>query len=349
MKEKKASVLLVGSGGVGTIASLGLELSGRAAVTSVLRSDYERVKEKGFVIESVEYGDFDSWKPSRIVNSVDVAVAEGEIYDYIMVCMKVLPELYKSEDIIANAVTPGHTVIVLMQNGIGIEKPVAERFPENIVLSGISMIASMNLHGRILHKEHDKLKVGYYSSPGIPEDKIIDAAEKFVDIYGASGAHTEFVPNLDKARWTKLIYNSCINTISALILLDTGRLYLSGLDQSLIIPTMQEIKAIALKALGEPLEPEDIDFRMLLSDEGVYYHPSMMVDVEKGNPIELEVILGNPLRIAKELGVETPILQTVYYLLKGVQFRLLEGRGYIKCPEEAPTRAVEPFWKFPYN
>lgn len=63
--SRKAQVLLIGSGGVGTIASLGLELGGRANVTSVLRSDYEKVKAHGFEIESVDHGKFQNWRPSH--------------------------------------------------------------------------------------------------------------------------------------------------------------------------------------------------------------------------------------------------------------------------------------------
>ena len=48
----------------------------------------------------------------------------------------------------------------------------------------------------------------------------------------------------------------------------------------------------------------------------------MCVDVRKGQLMELEIILGNPMRIAKENNVATPILSTIYPLLKLVQFRL---------------------------
>lgn len=64
-QTQKAQVLLVGSGGVGTIASLGLELGGHAQVTSVLRSDYEKVRDHGFDIESVDHGKFENWRPTR--------------------------------------------------------------------------------------------------------------------------------------------------------------------------------------------------------------------------------------------------------------------------------------------
>lgn len=61
---RKANVLIVGSGGVGTMAAYALEKGGKASVTAVLRSNYEAVKENGFNIKSIQHGDVDNWKPS---------------------------------------------------------------------------------------------------------------------------------------------------------------------------------------------------------------------------------------------------------------------------------------------
>ena len=56
MTADKKSVLLFVSGGVGSIAAYSLEFGGKAEVTAVIRSDYDLVKEKGFEIESCDYG-----------------------------------------------------------------------------------------------------------------------------------------------------------------------------------------------------------------------------------------------------------------------------------------------------
>jgi len=56
--------MVVGAGGVGTMAAVALEKSQRATVTAVLRSNYSTVLEKGFEIESVDYGKILGWKPS---------------------------------------------------------------------------------------------------------------------------------------------------------------------------------------------------------------------------------------------------------------------------------------------
>ena len=59
------NICLIGSGGVGTIASLVLEKSKRAKVTAVLRSNHSIVKDKGFEIDSVDHGKLSGWRPSK--------------------------------------------------------------------------------------------------------------------------------------------------------------------------------------------------------------------------------------------------------------------------------------------
>lgn len=45
----------------------------------------------------------------------------------------------------------------------------------------------------------------------------------------------------------------------------------------------------------------------------------MLLDWEANKPLEIEVILGNPLRIARKMGVDLPRAQTLYALLRSAQ------------------------------
>ena len=50
--------------------------------------------------------------------------------------------------------------------------------------------------------------------------------------------------------------------------------------------------------------------------------------------MEIETIVGNPLREAKKYGVPAPRLETVYHLLKMLQYRIMEKEGLITTDEE---------------
>lgn len=66
MADAKARVLVVGSGGVGTLAAYALETGGKATVTAVFRSNYDAVVKNGITIDSIQHGhDIKGWKPSE--------------------------------------------------------------------------------------------------------------------------------------------------------------------------------------------------------------------------------------------------------------------------------------------
>ncbi|KAI1613038.1 putative 2-dehydropantoate 2-reductase [Exophiala viscosa] len=330
----KANVLLVGSGGVGTMGAYALETGGKAEVTAVLRSNFDVVSKQGFFIDSIEHGNgIEGWKPTKLVNKVPNVAEEGiKPFDFIVVTTKNVPDVKPTvSEIIEPAVTPGHTVIVLVQNGLNIEKPVVAKYPSNAVLSGVSLIgATETSHGKIRHDDSDAVKVGPYKSPDVSLEESEKAAKEFVDIYNACGkVDAQFDTNVPFTRWRKLIYNSSFNSVATILRMDTTRMRISEhVIDTLIRPAMLEIKATA-KAAGVEL-PEDIAEVMIRIDpKDTFFKPSMCQDIEKGNYIEFENIVGEPMREAEKLGVATPVLKTIYGILKGLQWKTMEAKGLV--------------------
>ncbi|PIG85795.1 hypothetical protein AARAC_011292, partial [Aspergillus arachidicola] len=182
-------------------------------------------------------------------NRIPDPTSESPKYDYIVCTTKVITDCPPSTaDLIKPVVTPGHTVIVLIQNGLNIEAPYFSAFPGNIVLSGISMIDSHEVApGVIEHGSADDLVIGAFRNPNLDIAAEAAAAERFVGLYSAAGK-TKCALGLDVgySRWRKLIFNACLNSICALTGLDTGRIRLAGdAVEMLVRPAMEEIRAAA--------------------------------------------------------------------------------------------------------
>lgn len=90
---------------------------------------------------------------------------------------------------------------------------------------------------------------------------------------------------------------------------------------------MWEVIAVARKA-GVPMRDELVDemFERIMGLPGVI--SSMQKDVKAKNPLEIEVILGVPVRKARELGVPIPILEVIYTLVTAVDYGIGEGKIY---------------------
>ncbi|KAK7432155.1 hypothetical protein QQZ08_001100 [Neonectria magnoliae] len=278
----KKQILLLGSGGVGTIGALNLEVGGKASVTAVLRSNLRAVTDNGFSIKSCDHGSIVGWRPAHIVDRVPTA-AEMK-FDYIVVTTKNVPDCPPTvSDLIAPAVIPGHTVIVLIQNGLNIEAPIFEKFPENICLSGVSMIGSHEVaHGVIEHDDADELTVGAFHNPRLNKEAEEKAAKEFIDMYAAGGKTTcTFAEDVPYSRWRKLIYNACLNSTCALTGLDSGRIRLADdAVATLVKPAMEEIRAAAA-ASGVQLEADVCDWMINVDPLTKYLSPSMLVDLKK--------------------------------------------------------------------
>lgn len=268
------------------MAAYALEIGGQAEVTAVLRSNYDAVQKNGFSIDSIEHGNgIKNFRPTETLNKVPNAKKEGlKPFDYVIVATKNIPDVRPNVlDIVEPAVTPRTTTIVLLQNGLNIEKPIVERFPENVVLSGVSIIsASEQPHGVIKHEFTDTAKIGPFPSVKVDPATSDAAARRLVEMYDACGkVNWEYDNNVAFTRWRKLVYNASFNSVSAILHMDVTRMKMSKfVIGDLVRPAMLEIIATA-KVAGIEL-PEGIDeFMIKLDPTDEFFMPSMGQDAAK--------------------------------------------------------------------
>ena len=342
-------VLIIGSGGIGTITALNLESCNPGlAVTAVLRSNYKTVAEKGFRIESCDHGNFPSWRPTTILPAIpDVAKENLPPFHYIIITTKNNPDVPPPlPALIAPAVTANWSTIVLIQNGINIETPFLTAFPTNILLSGVSRMGAAEPElGHITQDDPDRLYIGAFHNPALKDPTVAsEVAQGFVNLYNLSGkAKCEYNADIAFVRWRKLLYNCVWNPICALTDLDTGRFRLAfppsiPKEQSpletLVRPAMHEVRAVAKAAAGVELDHELVDEMIATDPIEIFCVPSMLQDVRKGRFVEVENILGEVVREGTRAGVATPTIGILYALLKARQWATMEKAGLVDAKEE---------------
>ncbi|KAF4945379.1 hypothetical protein FSARC_14439 [Fusarium sarcochroum] len=329
-------VCVVGAGGVGTIAAYTLENSQRARVTAILRSNYALVKERGFDIDSTDHGKIKNWRPHNVVSSFASAAANKKSYDFIVITTKALPDLTSS--IITELkplITPGKTSLALLQNGLAIEAPFATAFPNTPIFSSVSMVGSRLTNSTsVFQQKADVSNIGahfHHVDDTFTRARQHNAAALYVDVYNAGLANAKLktdarcllVEDIVGARWAKLLWNASFNTLCTVLRISVGELLSGPGRNTLLEPAMREIAAVATAAgYGDAVSEDMIQNKLHDSPPTSTLRPSMLVDLENERPLELEVILGAPLRVALEKGVKTPVLTQVYELLKQVQWKL---------------------------
>lgn len=336
------------------MAGFNLEATGgQAVVTFVLRSNYGVVLEKGFKIDSCDHGKHNRWRPfGGILNSVPKVQHEASnplTYDWVICCTKNIPDVGQPlTDILRPSISPGYTTVVLIQNGVGIEKPFLKAFPDNTCLSGVSFCGVEELGpGNILHSGPDVLSIGPFLNPALDVERQYQVAKDFVSLYSASGkVQATFDPDVQGVRWRKLLINAAYNPICALTGLDTSRLRLAtrvgepSIIEELIRPAMNEVRNAALVVANVILEDEDVTSAINSDPITDFSVPSMLQDLRKERYIEHEVILGEALQIAKQHGIPMPITNTLYQLCRAVQFKTMEKNDLVNI--DSLVRAYTP-------
>lgn len=329
MLNMPTRILLVGAGSIGAFFASRLATVPNIHVSALCRSNYNAVKTKGLRITSPYYGDY-TFRPEHVFNSPDDARktkrAKDLRWDYLLVATKALPDV-SDDSTLLEGLVDDESAIVLIQNGIAIEEPYQRRFPRNTILSGVTIASCAQPQpGVIKHNRWTKIDMGPYLPNGKASPVANALNKQLVDLLSQSGikdakgcGHAD----LQFIRWHKIAINATMNP-SSVLSGGAGNREMA-LDLELAEHArgvMNEVLTVAPVVLGKPLPkwlatPEQVLESVSKNTSGS--RPSMWQDWEAGRRMELEVILGNPVRMARERGMEMPRVQGMYALLRKAQ------------------------------
>ncbi|KAI0431497.1 2-dehydropantoate 2-reductase [Xylaria sp. FL1042] len=323
-------VLIFGTGSIGAVYTWVLSCATpESNITAVCRSNYEAASQGGFTINSTIWGQGLSVRP-QVVRSVSEAVAQSPLpFDYIIVTAKAIPTTPSTAELIRPAITPGKTAVVLIQNGIGIEEEYARLYADDdvpILSTVVYLPATQTAPAVISHREVEHLHVGTYPASGVPETHK-RAARAFVDLLKAAGATSTLHDDVQAQRWGKLLVNASWNPICALTRLRDGQFVESGRKEGeeneaflFVRDVMREIASVAQACGYKEVDEKLIDFQLgRMTSRGLPgIQLSMMADALDGRSLEADAIVGNAVKIAKEKGVNVPLLRILYLLAQGL-------------------------------
>ncbi len=295
-------ILVIGAGAIGSFYSAKLAQVG-VEVTLWCRSDYDFVKKNGIKIESYE-GNF-QFNPHKILQNLDEINDE---FDYILIATKALPTI-DIPDLIKNILKP-KTKIILIQNGIHIEKNIAENFPNNELISVIAFIGvSRKSAGIICHQEYGKLIIGTYGA------KASESVHFLENLWKKSGIEVVVTDEILLERWKKLVWNGAFNPLSVVLgAKNTVEILNNDLALNLVKNVMNEICNLA-KIDNCELPADVIEKNIVATQKMKPYKTSMLLDFEAGREMEIEAILGNAIKFAQSKSLSTPYLSTIYAII----------------------------------
>ncbi len=213
----------------------------------------------------------------------------------------------------AAAFTDG--AVCSVQNGIGNEETIADHVRR--VIRGTTFPA-----GRVLGPGHVQwdVKGDTAIGPFEPSPATMEEVERLADACTRAGMPTAALRDARGPQWRKVIFNAATNPVGALTGLTHGRVCEDPALRRLVSGLSDEGKAVAA-AQGIVLDsdPEELIDYAARPDVAYEHKASMLQDVEGRRATEIDYLNGGIARFGRELGVATPLNETVWALVRGLE------------------------------
>ena len=204
-----------------------------------------------------------------------------------------------------------NTLVLTLQNGLGVEEPVAEVVGGERVLGAICFVGvTRTAPGVVTCAFPGLVMLGEFGRPAQSRTREVAA------LFEAAGVKCEAQDNLEELRWKKLVWNVPFNGLAIaaggvttdVIMADEGL-------RTLVRRLMEEILEAAAK-FGHAIPRSFMDLQFERTTKLGRYQPSSLIDFREGRAIEREEIRGEPGRRAKSVGVPVPRREMLYWLIK---------------------------------
>jgi 2-dehydropantoate 2-reductase len=214
--------------------------------------------------------------------------------------------------------------IMTVQNGLGCEDVIAQAGDWPII-SAITFMSGTK-HSDI-HVEYE-LDTATWLGPWVKRGPPIEVAKQVEALINRSGLKATAFDDVRPAQWSKLLFNSCVNSIGAVTNLPHVKAFANRNDVEdlghLVFDMMEEGKRVAA-AEGIELHEDPWDMNVEAVSHGSTGHDeyahifSMLDDVRSQRLTEVDWLTGAVVREAHRLGIPVPIHETMYRLVKALE------------------------------
>ncbi|UKZ60525.1 uncharacterized protein TrAtP1_001799 [Trichoderma atroviride] len=318
MSDQLMRVCSVGGNPVSAFLSWRLQATNACDVTLVWKSGFEHVSQYGISFKSQTFGN-ERFKPRHVVrNPEDAAGNRDGPFDYVILCVKALPDVYDLAAVIDSVVTPQHTcILVNTTHTLGIESAIEERFPTNVVLSLVSG-AELNQLGQseFEHKGSTDVWIGAASrNAAIPQSIQEDMAQAISMTLGSGQVNSQVSPNIRQQQFERVIGPIAFHPASVIFDASNHAALLEKVGvKEMISDVIDELLRLA-EANGCKFAP---NFKQLTMDDMLKPNQAesiMWQDYVARRPMEVETYLGSPIKLARDAGVPVPRIETLYAIL----------------------------------
>lgn len=298
-------VAVVGAGAVGGYFGGMLARAG-APVTLIGRPAHVDIwTRNGLFLDSINFQE-------TIAVAASTEIAACRDADLVLFSVKTL-DTDETARQLARYVRP-ESVIVSLQNGVDNVDRIRAAARLDPIAAAVYVASSMPAPGRVKHAGRGDLLIGDLPGrSGPPRDGDIARVARWFDAAGVPCRHS---PDIEADLWTKLVTNVGLNAMSAVAGTTYGDIVAIPEARETIRQLVEECVAVA-RASGVSLPATDLAQLVWRFAEKVGpVYSSTAQDLARGKRTEIEALNGLVVRRGTELGVPTPVNQSLLALVK---------------------------------
>ena len=166
------------------------------------------------------------------------------------------------------------------------------------------------------------MQIGLFANPRVNGEVEQQRLATVAAVLRQGQTRFQILDDMQRQRWEKVIWNIAWNSLTTLTMVDTQTWLHSSEDAE---PFTRKLMREAIdigRACGVPLEYSLIDQLMDKVNSIPGIGSSMQTDCKMGQPMEIDVILGFPVRKSRQLEVPAPLLETLYVILRAIDGRI---------------------------
>jgi 2-dehydropantoate 2-reductase len=278
------------------------------AVTLIGRPYHvEAITQDGLLLDSMHFQQQIPVSASSRMN----AAGEAEL---ILLCVKTLSTVAAAKSLAPHLARGA--VVLSLQNGVDNVERIRSATPVEAFPAVVYVAAEMTAPGRVKHTGRGDLIIGDLLGHAREDAARQGQLESIAALFTGAGVPCRVSDNIEGELWTKMIINCTYNPISALGRARYHRLVQNPWTREVMILAVQEALAVA-HAAGIRLPDVDmVEVALKIAESMANAISSTAQDLARGKLTEIDSLNGYLVRRGAELGIGTPVNQTLHALVK---------------------------------
>jgi 2-dehydropantoate 2-reductase len=296
-------IAIVGTGGVGAGYGAALAKAG-ADVTFIARGAHlAAMKRDGLKVLSPR-GDIHLVPTQATDNPAGI----GKV-DFVLFCVKLWD--VESAGISIKPLIGPDTAVIPLQNGVDAAERLIPILGENAVMGGVAQISAKIVEPGVIQQVGTFMRMVF----GELDGRSSPRGEKFLALCLKAGFEAKLSDEILTELWMKFILLAANASAVALARQPIGVLRDPEI-RPVMLSAYREVMDVG-RAYGVALPDNAVETISGYSDSlPAHQKPSMALDLERGNRLELPWLGGKVVELGKKLGVPTPTHSLMYAMLK---------------------------------